>query len=325
MRRANAGPNVTRQLPRVDDPAPTTSGVNEEFTEPRNLAGDATSKATSNSAGAANLRAQFVGDLARAVLSTERMFNTLRTAVFGLTLFGAAAAAEAQAITVGVQRPEPESRWSVDFGIGWDKGISGNINSGAIGVLNGQTTVVLKQQYEDVYGTGLHIRFGGGYMLRDDVEVRGTFTFQSLDADLVQLGDFGAANLYGQYDDYQSWALDIGLRQYTRLHELFTGYGEATIGLGFVDETDVLLSAPAVGFTGTATDFYDRTAAFTLGVNFGVMYEARPKVDVWAQVGLRYVTGMTEVDNLEGTGLETINDKSARWSLPLTLGVRYRF
>ena len=48
-------------------------------------------------------------------------------------------------------------------------------------------------------------------------------------------------------------------------------------------------------------------------------------MDVFGQIGLRYVTGMTEVDALVGTGLETINDKSARWSLPIVVGARLRF
>jgi hypothetical protein len=31
------------------------------------------------------------------------------------------------------------------------------------------------------------------------------------------------------------------------------------------------------------------------------------------------------VDGLAGTGLETINDKSARWTLPALVGFRARF
>jgi hypothetical protein len=34
---------------------------------------------------------------------------------------------------------------------------------------------------------------------------------------------------------------------------------------------------------------------------------------------------MSEVDAFEGTGLETINNKSARWSLPITIGARVKF
>ena len=94
------------------------------------------------------------------------------------------------------QTPAPEYRFSFDFGMGWDKGLSGNINSSGIGRLNNQTTVILKNKYEDVYGTGLHLRFGGGYMLDARTEVRAAITIQSLDADLVQLGEIGASSLY---------------------------------------------------------------------------------------------------------------------------------
>jgi hypothetical protein len=34
---------------------------------------------------------------------------------------------------------------------------------------------------------------------------------------------------------------------------------------------------------------------------------------------------MAEVDQLEGTGLDTINDKSARWTVPFVFGTRFRF
>jgi len=219
----------------------------------------------------------------------------------------------------------PEPRWSADIGIGLDKSISGNINSSAIGTLNGQTVVILKNKYEDVYGTGLHLRFGGGYMFRENEEVRLTFTFQSLDADLVRMGDLGISNLYAQYADYQSLGLDFGYRQYLPIKNTIRGYGEASIGIAFVDETQVKLAAPTANFSGVATDFYDRTAAFTLGANVGVVYGVKPKVDVFAQVGLRYVTGMSDVDSLNSTDLEEINNKSARWAMPFSAGVRFRF
>ena len=112
--------------------------------------------------------------------------------------------------------PASDYRWSVDVGIGFDNSISGNINSGAIGTLNGQAVVFTKNTYEDVYGTGFHLRFGGGYMLNEDTEVRACFTYQSLGADLARMGDIGLSNLYGQYDDYKTFGLDFGYRRYSR-------------------------------------------------------------------------------------------------------------
>ena len=242
-------------------------------------------------------------------------------AIVALTLLlGVASTALAQT------KQTPERRWSADVAIGWDNGITGNINSSGVGTLGGQTAVVTRNTYNDVYGAGLHLRFGGGFMWKPNVELRGTLAFQSLDADeIVPMGDLGLSNLYGQYSDYQALTLDFGVRQYGRLKDKVQAYAEGTIGLGFVDKTDVTLIAPGINFAGQATDFYDQTTAFTFGVNAGILVETSPRVGLFVQMGLRWVSGMTEIDDLEGTGLETINDKSSRWTLPFVAGLRYRF
>jgi opacity protein-like surface antigen len=224
-----------------------------------------------------------------------------------------------------VQAQTTEMPWSAEVGIGWDNGISGNINSSGIGTLNNQSVAILKNRYEDVYGTGLHLRFGGGYMFRENTEARVTFSFQSLDADLTRMGDLGVSNLYGQYDDYQSFGIDFGLRQYVQATPLIRAYGEGSVGLAFIDETDLQFVAPQANFTGTATDFYDKTAAFTFGVNAGVLFRVLPQADVFTQLGIRFVSGMADIDQFVGSGLDSINDNSARWSLPFITGVRFRF
>ena len=244
--------------------------------------------------------------------TSERSMQELR-----ITLAAAATAAPA---------PASSHRWSADAGIGFDNGISGNINSGAIGTLNGQAVVFTKNTYEDVYGTGVHLRFGGGYMLNDDTEIRACFTYQSLGADLTRMGDVGLSNLYGQYDDYKTFGLDFGYRRYaTERWGRVTPYAEGTLGIAFINEIDVLLAAPQANVVQNATDFYDRTAAFALGVNGGVLVPLADRLDLDVQVGLRYTTGLSQVDALVGTGLEAINDDSARWTIPLVIGVRVRF
>ena len=54
-----------------------------------------------------------------------------------------------------------------------DNSISGNINSSGVGRLNNQAVVIVKNTYDEVYGTGLHLEFGGGYMFDPDMEVEG--------------------------------------------------------------------------------------------------------------------------------------------------------
>ena len=246
-----------------------------------------------------------------------------RTFVVAMTVampMAAGSAAHAQTAA-----PANLSPWSVDFAIGWDNSISGNINSSGIGQINNQAVVILKNSYDAVYGTGLHFKFGGGYMVDEVSEIRVGFTFQSLDADLTPMGDIGVSRLYGQYDDYQSLGLDAGFRRYVDLSGKIRAYGEGTIGVAIIDETDVILVAPAANLSQNATDFYDKTAAFTLGGNAGVLIQTGERIGVFGQVGLRWVSGMSAVDGLAGTGLETINDKSSRWTFPFIAGVRVQF
>lgn len=219
-----------------------------------------------------------------------------------------------------------DSRWTVDVGLGIDVSVNGNVNSGAIGRLDGQAAAILPNPYGDVYGAGLHFRFGAGYALDDESELRATLTFQSVDADLVRLGDLGPSSLYGQYSDYQTLALDFGYRRYVPLQtDKFRVYAEGTIGFGFIDAIDVRFAAPQSNAVFDDTDFYDQTAAFTWAIGAGVLFPIAERVDLNVQAGLRRVSGLSDVDQLIGTGLDDINNDSARLTFPVVIGARFRF
>jgi hypothetical protein len=228
--------------------------------------------------------------------------------------------------TPALAQSTDESKFVLDLGIGIDHSLNGNVNSGAIGTLNGQAAAILPNPYGEVYGTGLHFKFGGGYVMNELSEVRAVFTLQSADANLVRLGDIGPSSLYGQYSDYVSFGLDLGYRRYVPLSNTrLRVYGEGTLGLAFIDEINVLLSAPQANIVTDQTDFYDRTAAFTWGINFGVLFPVASKIDLSAQMGLRSVSGLSDVDQLVGTGLDEINNDSGRLTFPIVVGVRFRF
>jgi len=198
--------------------------------------------------------------------------------------------------------------------------------SAATAVAQGQAAAILPNPYGEVYGTGLHFKFGGGYVLNPQSEVRAIFTFQSADANLVRLGDIGPSSLYGQYSDYVSLGLDLGYRRYVPIENSNVRvFGEATVGMAFIDEINVVLSAPQANIVINQTDFYDRTGALTLGFNVGVLMPIASQVDLSAQVGLRRVSGLSDVDQLVGTGLDDINNDSSRLTFPIVIGARFRF
>ena len=218
-----------------------------------------------------------------------------------------------------------DTKFSIDVAIGWDNSISGNINSSAIGSVNNQTVVVLTNQYEDVYGTGLYFRVGGGYMLNPNTEARASFSFQAADSELATLGDYGASPLYADYTDYKSTTLDVGLRRYGRVNTSVRPYVEGTIGIGWIDDIDADLVAPQANLRLDANNFYSSSTAFSWAVNAGVLWDITNRLGGFAQLGLRYVSGLSDVDNFAGEGLDSINDSSSRWTLPFLVGVRVGF
>jgi opacity protein-like surface antigen len=240
-----------------------------------------------------------------------------RGTVMAVVWLASAASATAQ--------PANESRIVLDFGVGLDFSINGNVNSGAIGTLEGQAAAILPHSYGDVYGTGIQLRFGGGYTLDERTELRGIFTYQSADADLVRLGDVGPSSLYGQYSDYKVIGLDFGYRRYFPISTRdLRVYGEGTIGAAFLNSINVVLAAPQANLVVDQTDFYDDTAAFTWSIGAGVLFRVAEQVDLNAQIGLRHVSGLSEVDQLVGTGLEEINNDTGRLTFPIVIGVRFR-
>jgi Outer membrane protein beta-barrel domain len=219
-----------------------------------------------------------------------------------------------------------QSRFAIDFGAGIDPSINGNVNSGVIGVYQGQTTAILPNSYSAVYGTGIEFRAGVSYVLNNDSELRATFIWQSADANLVRLGDYGSSSLYAQYSDYKSFGLDLGYRRYIPLSSAAVRpFGEATIGIADVNRINVELAAPQSQLINQNNDFYDGTAAFTWSISAGVLVPVGHHMDVTAQVGLRHVGGLAQVDQLVGTGLSTINDNSARLTFPVVVGLRFGF
>lgn len=227
---------------------------------------------------------------------------------------------------VPAQAQAPTTAWSLDAGIGWDPGISGDVFSAGIGIINGRPAVIENQSWSDAYGTGFHFRIGAGYDLSDRSELRFNFRYQSVGADLLTVGNVAGNPLVATLDDYTTWGFEGGYRAYfSEPAEKWRPYAEGTIGFAVIKEIDANFAVPALGIVLNATDFYDQTGSLTLSVGGGVLYNVTERFALDGRLGLRYVGGLSEIDGLAGTGLENTNDDSARWVMPLTVGVRFRF
>ena len=223
-------------------------------------------------------------------------------------------------------QPAPPPRWSADVAVGWDIGLSGDFLAAGIGTLNNVPVVFQSQSFDQVYGNGVVWQFAGGYMLDDFNEVRAQYSYQRVGADVVNLGTAGSTGLVATFDDYRASSIEAGARHYFAPRtDRIRPYAGALIGVSIISEIDGVFASPPAGIARYATDLYDRTSAVTLGVHGGALYFVNDHFDVSAQLGFRYNSGLSQIDALVGTGLENVNDKSSRWTMPIMFGLRVKF
>jgi hypothetical protein len=219
-----------------------------------------------------------------------------------------------------------ESSWNAEVSLGWDIALSGDFLAAAVGTLNGLPTIIESQSFGEVYGNGVQFQFSGGYMVDEINEVRGQVSYQRVGADLTTLGTVAGSDLVATFDDYKAWTVEAGYRHYfAKRRERLRPYAGGTFGVSIISEIDGAFAAQQAGITRLATDFYDGTAALSLGFSGGVLYALTDRLDLNGQLGFRYNSGLSQIDAFRDTGLEGINDKSARWTMPISVGLRYNF
>jgi len=219
-----------------------------------------------------------------------------------------------------------QSSWNAEVSVGWDVNVSGAFLAAGIGTLEDRATVITSQSFGDVYGMGVLWQFSGGYLVDEINEVRTQVSYQRAGSDIVNLGTADGADLVATFDDYKAWTVEAGYRHYFAKRAVrLRPYGGATIGVAIIKEIDGVFAAPAAGLTRLATDFYDGTGALSFGANGGALYGLNDRFDLHAEIGLRFNSGLSQIDSLRGNGLEDVNDKSSRWTLPISIGVRFNF
>ena len=218
----------------------------------------------------------------------------------------------------------PTAPWSVAVNVGADNPISGNLVDGGIGTLNSMAVVIDPASYGDVFGNGVQWRFSAGYMLWPNIEFLGIVSYGVASGEPLAIGT-AAAPLYADFSDRQELGIEGGYRRYLGARGHWRPYAGGTVGLVFVDRIQANFTVPATGTVQTSAELYDNSTAFTVSGHGGVLYEMSERVGIGGELALRWRGGLSESDDLQGSGLEKINDNSDSWSLPFSLVARFRF
>jgi len=232
--------------------------------------------------------------------------------------------------TVGVQSDSLKDRLTLSVLWGPDNQFSGKVIKAGSGVY--QDTIPInftETNYDAVYGKIGLFKIGVGYRMKPRMETTVNFVLSRSSSQPVQVGTVGTQNapLTAVFDDYSYWGVEAGQRFYfTRVRLTpFAGYN---LGINRFTHINGTFTAPAMNTQPavniTDGQFFDSSWAFSFGPTGGVLVGLGP-VELQAELALRFMGGLSDVDPLSQANLKDINSESSRWSFPLLFGARIRF
>ena len=216
--------------------------------------------------------------------------------------------------------------WSVAFNLGTDVALTGNVHDSGSGSVLALPTTVESRTYDNIYGKPLTWSADLGYMVSPTGEVRARVFRTSGEAERIQVGNVATLPLFAKFDSYTTLGVDVGDRQYlTRNDSPIIPFAGASVGLLNVDKIRSTFSVPAASVVLSDVSMYDSTMALSFAVSAGVMIPFGSNFGIQGGIDFRWHGDLNPVDGLAGSGLEPINDKSRRWSMPVTVGAVVRF
>ena len=214
--------------------------------------------------------------------------------------------------------------WSISFDAGAQVAVSGDVHGSGSGTVLKLPTSVTAKSYGDVFGPGFYWAASAGYMVTRAGEVRVSGSYTANSAEKLQVGTVASLPLLAAFDDYKAFGMDFGYRQYLSAGSVKPFVG-GSVGFTRVSAINSTLTVPAAAVTLADVPFYADSTVASYGFNGGVQVHINEMLALQAGVELRWHGDLKENEGLAGTGLQTINDKSSRWAMPVTAGLTVRF
>ncbi|MGE0591697.1 MAG: hypothetical protein AB7G23_01060 [Vicinamibacterales bacterium] len=217
-----------------------------------------------------------------------------------------------------------QTPWSVSFNVGGDISLSGDVHDGGLGRVQTLPTAVGARTYGDVHGTPLFWSADLGYGLGQRGEARARLLRSSGSASRVQVGTVASLPLFAQFSDWDAWGVDFGYRQYLRGSGIRPFVG-GNVGFLAVDANSGTFTVPEASVTLPNVSMTGNSTVPIASLAGGAEWPLNQRLSLVGSVDFRWQGNLDPVDGLAGTGLERINDRTRRWSMPVTAGAAVRF
>jgi outer membrane protein with beta-barrel domain len=182
----------------------------------------------------------------------------------------------------------------------------------------------------DAFRSGPSIGIEAGYMSQSNLEPFVRLSYSKLEGRNTSIGsvespDLGTAAAIGaNFDDMKSWALNLGTRYFLSDSGTVRTYVAGYLGADRMDAMRANLDIAGVPVS--QEEFLPRATRFDAGVEGGLSWALSDQADLGLSVGAQYVDARKEMTNaFAPVGLDEVRFEDPRWSIPVNLGVNFRF
>ena len=225
-----------------------------------------------------------------------------------------------------------EGRWSATFRIGTQLLPHGTFQSGATGQSAAGTAQLDSLTYDDIFRVGPSADLELGYRVLSRLEPFVRVSYSQLRGENARIGDVQPAGpgapvaIRANFDDMKSWQLDFGSRYFFVESGPLQSYVAGYVG---VDRAEELTAHVRVGnslMSGARETLLPRETRFAAGVELGVSYEITEQTAFTLSIGADYRTSRHEqTDAYQALGIDAVRVTDQDWTLPIDLGVTWRF
>lgn len=200
----------------------------------------------------------------------------------------------------------------------------------ALADITGKTTID-HLQFRDAFRAGPSFGVELGYMADSNIEPFARFSYSQMRGRTTSIGAISSAELdthvriSANFGDMDSWALNLGTRYFLSDTGTLRTYVAGYLG---ADRTDALHAHYQVaGLTmSPREDFLPQETRFDAGVEGGVAWKVSDTADLSLSLGAQYMDQRHSTTTaLAPIGVDEVHFSDPRWSIPVNLGVNFKF
>jgi len=216
-------------------------------------------------------------------------------------------------------------RFTIAMQIGTQSEVAGDTLPSGTGTLFDKPTAIDSVRYRDVYAPDWRLQGLFGFGIGERTEVIARASWYQAEGVGVEAGEFDGVPLFAFFEPnkYEELGFEVGVRYYLATQSRLKSFVAPVVGVRFLNEILVALSAPEVGSSIQNVPFTQESAVPVFGLDIGFTFDIGERAYIGMDTGIRYQTAPSGFDFLPG--LPVLDDSSGRWTAPVVVALGVRF